>query len=334
MGPSPTRKIQVEESNIPTARPLDAALRQPANDNFSAINNPRPRDTAIRQRSRQAPRVTYKNNTLSQNPSYTSTDQQFNDSYARQGLQPSVGSVSQYRKVQTEQGDNTPNQMPPAQLQGTPVTGRPPRTKNSNPDRARSIERSLRKPKPAGGVLKKITNPKKAALSKLPGGAAEIANRVIATEVTVGIFSWSIWVWIALQLPLAIMALVFFGLAVGWESAIKSLGFVGTALSYVAGLATSAIKTLSGLDLSQFNPQNFFMIANTATMFTGYCILLAIGLIYTIAGIPCLSGKGASFKQIALIVACFGYFIPLLNMLPWAFVWVLAVWIYPTGDED
>ena len=337
MGPSPTRKIKVEESNIPTARPLDAALRQPANDNFSAVDNPRPRDTAIRQQSRQAPRVTYKNNTLSQNPSYTSTDQQFNDSYARQGLQPSVGSVSQYRKVQTEQGDNTPNQVPPAQLQGTPVTDRPARTKNSNPDRARSIERSLRKPKPAGEVLKKITNPKKAVLSKLPGGFKEgelknIADRAYATEVSLSTLSWGTWVWATLQLPFAILALVFFSLAGAVEYLNDKAGVVGDVVTTIASWVGGVLTFFLGIDLSLFKPENIFMLTNAITWFIGLATLVAVGLTYALAGIPCLSGKATALKYTTLIMACVAYAIPVLNVLPWAIFWVLVVWLFPTDE--
>lgn len=330
MGPSPSRKIQVEESNVPTTRPLDVALRQPANDNFSAANdNPRPRDAAIRQQGRKVTRVTYKNNTFSQNPSYTSTDQQFNDSYLQQGLQPSVGSVTPYRNVSA----GTEYEQRPTQ----PVTQTP---TESNQKTARKVLSFREMQKRSTSSPRKMTlNPKKALLKKLPGGFAEgelkhLADRAFATEVSISIFSWSTWVWLSLQLPLAIMALVFFGLALGWESTVQSLGYVGSALSYLAGLASSAINALSGIDLSQFNPQNFFMITNAATMLIGYCILFAIYLTYSLAGVPCLSGKGTALKQIALIVAGFGYFVPLLNMLPWAFVWVLAVWIYPTGDEE
>ena len=317
MGPSSARKIEVEESNTPTARPLDAALRQTTtNDSDSVENdNPRPRDKFIRQNSLRNQQVSYRQSATTPNPSYPSIDQQFNSSYSQNGLQPSVGEITSYRKVNVDKEDDKTfkrigrtAQMGgrSAQVTGSAmkVSGTVMRSSGAVLTRAgaalsgtgagaivgvplavaggaltatgaatraagEATNRAGRNVARAGKKIKSL-NPKKAVLSKLPSGTGEIANRVLATEVSLSIFSWSTWVWIALQLPLAILALVFFGLAVGWESVVKSFGWVGTGLSYLAGLASSAINALSGIDITVFDPKNFFMIANAATMFTGY----------------------------------------------------------------
>ena len=360
MGPSPTRKIQVEESNIPTARPLDAALRQPANDNFSAVDNPRPRDTAIRQQSRRAPRVTYKNNTLSQNPSYTSTDQQFNDSYAQQGLQPSVGRVQAYTAPaavnpnQNQQTTNVPvrkvtyNTGPPVQpdnsfssdqQKGTASKAVGSASKSRDildfngkkmDTRGMSFQRELT-PLKKGGF-----NPKKALMKKLPGGSEgalkNIADRAYATEVSLSTLSWGTWVWATLQLPFAILALVFFSLAGAVEYLNDKAGVVGDVVTTIASWVGGVLTFFLGIDLSLFNPENIFMLTNAITWFIGLATLVAVGLTYALAGIPCLSGKATALKYTTLIMACVAYAIPVLNVLPWAIFWVLVVWLFPTDE--
>ena len=70
-------------------------------------------------------------------------DEEFNDSYSRSGLQPSVGSVQQFRKVEVDRGSaarkvGTSAQVAGATTQAAGATG--------EPRRERVVEGALRRP--------------------------------------------------------------------------------------------------------------------------------------------------------------------------------------------
>ena len=179
-------------------------------------------------------------------------------------------------------------------------------------------------------------NPKKALMKKLPGGSEgalkNIADRAYATEVSLSTLSWGTWVWATLQLPFAILALVFFSLAGAVEYLNDKAGVVGDVVTTIASWVGGVLTFFLGIDLSLFNPENIFMLTNAITWFIGLATLVAVGLTYALAGIPCLSGKATALKYTTLIMACVAYAIPVLNVLPWAIFWVLVVWLFPTDE--
>lgn len=284
-------------------------IRKVERETASSAGDPaRPRDAALRAAAKRR-RGDIVTPPRTPDAAYPTIDQSFTTTYQTSGTGESILNEAASRPV----GSTT------TRAAGQ-VTRRPGKSAAITSNRASR----------SGKQLKNLHNPKKALTQKLPGSLGGLADRVIATEVSISILSWGTTVWLSFQIPFALLAIVCFALAGAWESAKDSLGWLGTAVSWLASKALEGIKTLTGFDLSVFDPTNFFIIANTVTMFIGWGTMLGIGLSFMLAGVPCLSGKGVVIKYATFILALVGYAVPFLNLFPWAIFWVIAVWYYPT----
>ncbi len=259
-----------------------------------------------------------------------SIDEEFNDSYQNQGLQPrGLGTdaandndinprrVSTYAGRYQAANDNQVNsEFQAANTEGTTI---PQRTLKNTPDksaRSKKIGRAATLLKPAGA--EKIT--KKLLRKKVAGTNSGL------------IYSWA-WFAYGFQFIFAAISIAFFGIATTVEGLANSGGItgavVGTVVSAASFIAT-VTDSILGTDFSTLgDPATYFLVAHTVAFLIGLCTLFAIGLIYQITLTPSLFGDGSTWKVTAVILAIFGYFTPFLNLIPWFFVWTFAVWLYP-----
>jgi hypothetical protein len=302
-----------------TARPRDAAIRKAANDNRAHAND--------------------NTRKVTRDFSYPTTDQQFNYSYQQKGLQPSVGTVTPYRNVQTTVTDDQNAPQPPAQQQvETGPTQDQPRSTAAKT--AGSVTRSLSATPKIGGTS---TNPRRALMKKLPGGMVggelkTIVDKLFVTEAIVMVAPAAGVVWLTLQLPLAIVSLICLGAAsaldAAWQKAHSNFitGTLWDVASWVLSGISALSKELFGVDLSAIMPDRLFIATDGLVMLIGWFTILIIGFVFLIMGISPVFGKGSGAKISALIAALVFYALPILNLFPWFGLWVLAVWLYPTDD--
>jgi hypothetical protein len=186
-------------------------------------------------------------------------------------------------------------------------------------------------------------NPKKALMKKLPGGFAEgelksVADKAFATEAIIMVAPAAGLAWITLQLPLAIVGLVFMGISAALdaaEEAINSNVITGTLYkigSAIVSTINEASKALFDFDFTSLKPSSLFMMVNGLVMLIGWFTILTIGFVFLIMGLSPVFGKGSVAKITALILSLVFYALPIFNLFPWFGLWVLAVWLYPTDD--
>lgn len=316
MPQSQPRKVQVE--NTPSARPRDAAIRQAAKDSRAYLSD------STRKTTRDL--------------SHSTTDEQFSYSYQQQGLQPSVGSVTPYRNVQTNVTYNQNTPPPTQQLESRPPGQNQPN--NTVAKAAGKVTRSISPPTKSRGTS---LNPKKAILKKLPGGLGEgqlgaIVDKAFVTDATIMIVPTAGTVWFSLQLPLAIVSLVFMGISsalAAAEETIKGNAITGTLWRIgeaIVSTINDASIALFGFDFNSLSPTTFFILTDGVVMLIGWFTLLIIGFVYLIFGISPILGKGSGAKISALIAALVFYALPVFNLFPWFGLWVIAVWFYPTDE--
>jgi hypothetical protein len=206
--------------------------------------------------------------------------------------------------------------------------------------KGRSFQREL---EPLPKARRRSLNPKKALLKKLPGGFAEGELKAVADKAFVTEASWMIvpaagMVWFTLQLPFALMSLVFLGVASALESVKQAANsnIVTGAVWYIGEKIFNSINAVSealfGFDFTSLSPDSFFMLTHGLVMLIGWATLFIMGLVYLFMGISPVFGKGSGAKIATLLLACIGYAIPVLNLFPWFGAWALAVWWYPTEE--
>ena len=143
-----------------------------------------------------------------------------------------------------------------------------------------------------------------------------LRSRVLT--ITTSSLTWSIPTYLFVQLPFATLAFLAFG----------AQGIVET--SSVFNLVTRAYEyvfSILGLPLVTFT--SIFFLGNMVVLVTGLFTILIIGFQYKLALLNPLLGRGSAFKFGALLLAFVGYSVPGLNFIPWAGLWILAVFIYP-----
>ena len=152
----------------------------------------------------------------------------------------------------------------------------------------------------------------------LPGGA-----KIAAVRATISNLSWASWVWGAAQVPFALFALMAFAFAAGWENISNGSGFIGSIIGAVTSALDTVVSLLTGYSFDDLT--SVFIVINSVVWLIGLGTILGMGLVYMLNGVHCVFGKGASIKIGCLMLALVGYFIPLLNIFPWAIFWAIAV---------
>lgn len=345
--PSPMRAPKVEREYEQT-RPRDAAIRMnAANDNSRVYANDNSRTTT-------RPTV----------------DQEFEASYARQGLQPSVGTVQPIRNIQVEQSRTAQNRTAGGRVQ---AAGAGMRAAGSAAQAGGATLRTggvavarvgaalsttglgaiVGAPLIAAGAGMAATGTSVAAAGKATDVAgkttmrrgrqmnrmgqksilkpidalSKMKSRAMVTRINMIVGSWCFWLWIMLQFPAAIMSTIFLGF-------VYIADITATVISYLITVIPggSLFRPLVEAGLRQSGEVmgfNLFLLAYFIAVIVGLTSLLLIGVVYRAASIDSLFGNNSTVKITAFVIALCLYIIPVLNIFPWFYFWMLAVWSYP-----
>lgn len=314
------------------------------------------------------------------------SDEQFRDTYLQQGLQPSVGYVEPVRNVEVEHkndptkrrgGNNGVRNIVRTAPIATQVTGTALQAAGTAADKSgAAIRRGSRaaagvpvvgQAVAAGGtvvgtgvqVAGKGMNASGRLLKKAGGRARAGQNKELrkraqgmigATRSNMMIWAWGSWSYFWVQIPFAILNLIFFALAAvsfaitdelqpdPSDGALKKTGkFIVKGIAWLAkkvfDSVSDVINAVTGFDLSAtlaaIDPTNLFMLTEIMLIFYAIAVMSIAGLTYLSNGVDSLYGRGAAVKIITFILCFAGYILPLFNFIPWAFFWTLAVQRYP-----
>ncbi len=225
------------------------------------------------------------------------THRRFNDSYLGAGLQPSVGSVRNISTAHKKQGGNDPSVRRGGIQDKMAVDSSPAPRRKLKPTQRQVEQNPYEDPSDYYPRVSKRILAKRAAELKKKKRAEVLVGRKIAGRINITLWSVGFSVWLIFQLPMALFMLMSFG--------------------------------LTGLAGILFDASELFTIFYL--MFLGFVIfqLFLIYMLYKFLGLEPLGGEGSGFKYGALIMVFIGYSIPLLNLLPWFYVWTFAVWLKP-----
>lgn len=172
----------------------------------------------------------------------------------------------------------------------------------------------------------------KRAEKKLSSMLYRAAGRGFKIGSSSAIFFTCLSVWLTVQLPIAIVGLISFGVA----------GAVDMTLASEGGIAAwFAKKVIQSIDLIASVFGTGLADSATALFFLSQIIILSIFLItalilflfFTLKGMHPLSGSGAGFKMGAFLLCFIGYSMPLLNMFPFVILWVFAVYAFSLKQQ-
>ncbi|MBP9836439.1 MAG: hypothetical protein KBC78_01245 [Candidatus Pacebacteria bacterium] len=232
---------------------------------------------------------------------YESTDKTFNRNYRHSGL--GSDNISG-EEEDFEQSQNNPNYKTRTEYR---------RSENNASNNRRSQEAKK-------AVLTAWEN------SKTVQKGLGLANTRKTMVVTRSIVYWAGYIWLFVQVPIALFGIVLFAIIGGFSkigSALES-NFITNALKSVVEVAGSVI----GIQLGSV-AEAFFFITYMFVFVIGVITVLCIFIQHSLALNRPLSGNGTGLKIGALILAFIGYATPIVNILPWALPWVLAIGKYP-----
>jgi hypothetical protein len=170
---------------------------------------------------------------------------------------------------------------------------------------------------------------------KVPTSEKVIARlKVSAINVWVG--GWATYWYLAFQLPIALVSVTALGMSYAVYdriSAVLGERFTDAALKTLieSGAAISALieyvaKIIFGFS---FDPMLLFVTPFALVFILGLLQLILTWFIYHIAGIKSLSGEAGGIKNLMFVLAGVGYALPILNLFPLIFLWMIVVWRYP-----
>ena len=165
---------------------------------------------------------------------------------------------------------------------------------------------------------------------------AYLAARVRVTTANAWIGSWAMFWYLTFQMPLAVMSAAGLGMAYAAMLAaetITKIPFIGGAmyefgkivLQFSSDIIAGAFK-LFGIN---FDPLLLFITPFALVFLLGLMQLILTWFMYTAMRIKSLSGTAGGLKGLMFIVAGIGYAVPILNLFPLIFLWMIVVWIHP-----
>jgi hypothetical protein len=230
-----------------------------------------------------------------------STDEIFSDQYAQSGLQPANNNRAPDQTSKAQASYATPSNIP-------------------------KISRTYKSRIPV------IKRKKKVSIEKMA------LARVRVTTANAWIGGWAMFWYLTFQMPLAVISATGLGMAYAVYMSIVSgpLGFalpmVEGVIEYIAGpgsLLEAVTKWALSLFGINFDPMLLFITPFALVFLLGLFQLILTWFVYSAMRIKSLSGKAGGLKGLMFILAGVGYAIPILNMFPLIFLWMLVVWIYP-----
>ena len=277
-------------------------------------------------------------------------DQEFSDSYASQGLQPSSGARPVARNVEVQYGQ-------PTQKRRLRATNDDLYFKNAQ----QTVDKKSKQPQQKSNVVN-FTPPQRRQRRVVPTkrrGKQGVASAVLgekgadvflkarATQVTYTTWSWAFSLWLYAYLPIALLSLFFFLLAFAIESLFSAEvavdpegGFFSRLADEAFSLLLSTVDNISaainkvadfffGINLEALNPINFFFITYVILLAIALLQTLAMYLTYKIEFIDPLGGEQAGKKYGCFLLMFIGYAVPVINIFPWFLPWTLVVWKNP-----
>ncbi len=158
--------------------------------------------------------------------------------------------------------------------------------------------------------------------------AKTTVSRTKASAVNIAALSWGIPIWLFVQLPFALISLICLGVVAGIETVTAdSGGFIGWVTSQVATAVDTVLK-LIGVDLANI-ALGLFGASYIITLATGLVTILILGFQYKLGLLNPIFGTGSTLKITALIIAIVGLGLPVLNLIPFVILWMVAVWFFP-----
>lgn len=176
-----------------------------------------------------------------------------------------------------------------------------------------------------------------------------------AYRKSVMLWAWGAVIYLYIQLPMALLSLVFLGTTALLEEMTSTIQATlepdpsdGTLVTYIVngvkevadialgGLAIAAeaanafIADNFGIDFATvLDPGTWFLVCMSVVVFVSLFFLFVIYFVYTIGLLRPLGGEKSGLKYGMLLLCFIGYFTPVLNILPWFVGWTLAVLRYP-----
>jgi hypothetical protein len=236
------------------------------------------------------------------NPNYTTTDEQFADTYKQAGITNQSNNPSKINRVERQYQPANDN----VQRSSVPLVRR--------------------------GNKKKVLHKKTAAYK-----AGVLWARVRLSAVNTWVISWAVFWYLTFQLPLAFLSTAALGMAYAVYQAIErvteAIGIDG-AVSYILdGISIVASSPLFAAAKNLFNinfdPMTIFIAPFAIIFLLGLFQLILTWFIYSAAGIKSLSGQRGGIKNLMFVFVGIGYALPILNLFPLIFLWMLVVWKYP-----
>lgn len=176
---------------------------------------------------------------------------------------------------------------------------------------------------------------------KIPSLKKKAFTRTRVSAVTFSIYSWAFPFYL-LQLVLAIINILALALAgmidhlmslVEYDPNDSTLISIAKITIHSAVDAASAaagfVATILNVDISIFNPTHIYAATTLLLLSFGGLTLMTMYAIYKINRIEPIFGQSSGLKIGVLILCVFGYFTPILNLLPWFLFWTIVVWFRP-----
>lgn len=160
--------------------------------------------------------------------------------------------------------------------------------------------------------------------------------RVRVTTANTWIGSWAIFWYLAFQIPMAVLSTAGLGIAYSILASISNiLSEDGMTWFQTIGgqLYTTLSQAVNALVLLRwgisFDPMLLFITPFALIFILGLLQLIIAWFVYSVMRINSLSGKAAGLKSLMFVLAGVGYAIPILNLFPLIFLWMIVVWMYP-----
>jgi hypothetical protein len=157
-----------------------------------------------------------------------------------------------------------------------------------------------------------------------------VANSAMSIPTAIFSASWTAKVWIMIQAPFAIMATLFLGL--GYAARVLGNNFYESIKGYTGDTLAKAFSDWFA------NPIGGGLIAIADGLFWT-CLVIAIvaGLLqicgvlatYAFRGNHAMSGSGAMWKFLAVLICFVFYVVPIFNIFPWVFLYIFVMLRYP-----
>jgi len=144
--------------------------------------------------------------------------------------------------------------------------------------------------------------------------------------------------YLTFQVPLAVVSAAGLGVVYAVYKIVDTYvgqTMVGEALFYIFGedsfeaIGNKIITVALRFFGIEFDPILLFMVPFSLVFLLGLFQLILTWFVYSVMRINSLSGKAGGIKGVMFVLAGIGYSIPILNLFPLIFLWILVVWIHP-----